>query len=150
MPPAAAASWATQGTVAQPMALAPPSPCVTITWTNHLERRDATQPLPRTVVPPRPAAAGRPGSWRVALAAIGGCRIRAALAGDFRHPVLDVGRTEPIRDLRSQARRAGRIPRPVSAHPYHGPRHGHLRIVSAPGESRATVGADSLAPSHDG
>ena len=65
------------------------------------------------------------------------------------HPVLDVGRPEPVRDLRPQARRPRRVSRPVPRHRDHRAGPGPLRALPAAGRARRQDRPGPLAAPHD-
>src|SRR5260370_25827563 len=98
--------------------------------------------------PAGPAAARRPGPRRHTLPTARASGGHATPTTDVRHPLLDVGRAEPVRDLRPQAGRPGRIPRPLPPDPVNGPRHGRLRAVPAAGGPGPAAAAGPLATPH--
>src|ERR1043166_4261285 len=110
----------------------------------------AVASLPRAVVAPRVPATGRSRTRWAALAAPGAGPARPAVAHHIGDPVLDVGRAEPVRDLRSETRGAGGVSRAVSADSDHRSRHGYLRAVSANRGAGPAHRAGPLAAPHDG
>ena len=86
--------------------------------------------LPQPAGRPRRRAAGRP--------------------GHRRHPVLDVGRPQPPRDVRPQARRTRGVPGALPADHDRRARPGRLRAVPPPGPPRQEDRPSAVAAPHDG